>query len=540
MRCRLPRVKEKLPAASAWPVGTCETRGAGPPSDGDGGGRPGPLSSPSLSIYRSHGSPTGAPTQDGVGRRRLPRSPSATPLPGVCLTDAMGKASSPPRFRIRLEDGSELPVSSVEALARRVARGDIGPETALFDASTGEWLESAKAPVVRFILDELRREGTELPPEWGEEASPELIAPPLLEPEDPLELGLTPVDLPPRQGDAEDSASDDDAPKGGPADRERAWVTPVSEGGLFTHTSLPRSVPEEEISAGEPPVTDEAERRPDGEESRVSRRRTGTSRRWASAGGILLAVLVVVAAVRLFPSGARSPGPAAGSAGEEGPAGPADLPAGPAALPVPEGLDEAVLQIAALVTRRFQTAADSVRVASGLEAAPPLPWLGGNYLANAGDFPQVREFWEGYERFLEDFGGLDRRLFLDVADDIEPSLVPPDRRSELRAYLEQRYDATLPLRRRVHSELVTVAATAIDLHDFLVDSSAALRYTPAVGTSSVPRDPVLEVGTEDPAVRRGLDSRLDALFSALDESRGGGAPSQEGLQDDLFGRLGAF
>jgi hypothetical protein len=50
----------------------------------------------------------------------------------------VSSSASPPRFRIRLEDGSEIAVSSVEALARRVGRGDLLPDTPLFDASIGQ------------------------------------------------------------------------------------------------------------------------------------------------------------------------------------------------------------------------------------------------------------------------------------------------------------------------------------------------------------------------------------------------------------------
>jgi hypothetical protein len=64
----------------------------------------------------------------------------------------------------------------------------------------------------------------------------------------------------------------------------------------------------------------------------------------------------------------------------------------------------------------------------------------------------------------------------------------------------------------------------LELHAFLEDRTDLLQYTPALGTGTPARDPILEVETEDPVVRRELDLRLDALVRALDRSRGGAVP----------------
>jgi hypothetical protein len=110
----------------------------------------------------------------------------------------------------------------------------------------------------------------------------------------------------------------------------------------------------------------------------------------------------------------------------------------------------------------------------------------------------------------------------------------------LAAYVEERYAAALSRRQEVYTQLSVVSSAAIDLHDFLTDSGDAIEYTPALGGQAIPRDPVLEVGTDDPAVRESLETRLDAIFDALDRSRGGGAPPQAGLEQDLFGQFGGF
>ena len=79
----------------------------------------------------------------------------------------MSGSPSPPRFRIRLDGGTELPVSTVEALARRLERGDLLPDTPVHDSSTGLWVRASESPVVRFILEEMWRAGEEPPPAWA-------------------------------------------------------------------------------------------------------------------------------------------------------------------------------------------------------------------------------------------------------------------------------------------------------------------------------------------------------------------------------------
>lgn len=58
-----------------------------------------------------------------------------------------------------MDDGSEIAVPSLEALARRIDRGEILPDTELYDAGTGEWAAASRAAVVRFILEERELEG---------------------------------------------------------------------------------------------------------------------------------------------------------------------------------------------------------------------------------------------------------------------------------------------------------------------------------------------------------------------------------------------
>ena len=471
---------------------------------------------------------------------------------------------NPPRFRIRLDDGAELPVGSVEALARRVARGDVGPGTHLFDGSTGKWQAAGEAPVVQFILDELKREGRDLPPEWvappeerpdhalpvppepASESLPSSPAEALRTHKDPLDLKLTPasqaedlgpalknafaspgssgsgpvthVPVPVERGDAPELPPRTSASRA----REDEWLTSSSEGGLF--------------AAAARSGVEEADAKPPSEVIAPPRRRRATrepERPWAVWFG-----LAVVGVIAVVGSGILL-GDAGGDAEGFGPESPA---IGVGSMPSPPaGLEAAAERAMDVLANAFVTSVDSARSSAGLAPAPPQEWLTGYYLANAAEFPEVRDYWDRYGALLEELRVLDRSVVAEVIEsELGSSVVPANDRARLATYVEERYAAALPRRQEVYTQLSAVASAAIDLHDFLTESGDAIDYTPALGGQAIPRDPVLEVDADDPAVREGLETRLDAIFDALDRSRGGGAPPQSGLEEDLFGQFGAF
>jgi len=212
----------------------------------------------------------------------------------------------------------------------------------------------------------------------------------------------------------------------------------------------------------------------------------------------------------------------------------------PAAAPVPEGLEVPVSEALGAFERVIQGLVDSLSTEYGLAGAPPPPWLGGRYLSSAGAYPEVRSFWEGYRRMVDDLRLLDRAVFEGVLRDAIARV--SDREEDalrIERHLEARYAAMQGRRENRYRQLVAAAERAIDLHEFLVASEASLRFTPALG-STVPLDPVLEVGTDSPEVLQSLNTHLDELFRALDRSRGGGALSQGGLRSELFLGFGAL
>ncbi|TVP45524.1 MAG: hypothetical protein EA350_08920 [Gemmatimonadales bacterium] len=187
---------------------------------------------------------------------------------------------------------------------------------------------------------------------------------------------------------------------------------------------------------------------------------------------------------------------------------------------------------------------DSLRVEAGLSDAPPREWLGGYYLANAREFPEVVAFWESYGAFVERLSGQDaelaqtaarRAMGQGAASELE-ALEAPDR-ERLLAFVAERHDRMRPARIDRFLHLQRTAEAALGLHEFLVQNGASITHSPALGRG-LSADPVLEAVTETPAVRREMEGHLDRIFEALDRTRGGGQPSLAGLRSELFGSLG--
>ena len=318
-------------------------------------------------------------------------------------------------------------------------------------------------------------------------------------------------------------------------------MTPRASGGMFTPTVSGDEPPAEADSAVLVPPADLS-----GADPRSSLRIV--RREWMWLGGFVAAGVTLVGMIMLVGVGQDADGD--GDAGSGGT--PSDV-VGPetslaldaeiatAAVPMPPGLEGEAQRGAELVAQRFQAVADSIAGVRGLAAAPPEAWLGGYYLANAAEFPDVPRFWDGYDRLVRELQVSDRALFLEALEDnLDDSIASPAELPALESYLRDRYEAVLPVRQELHGHLRSVAGAALDLHGLLVDRSEDIQFTPALGTGAVARDPVLEVGTQDPEVQRELELHLDELFQALDRSRGGGAPSPPGLRAELFGGFSIF
>jgi hypothetical protein len=516
-----------------------------------------------------------------------------------------------------MDDGSEVPIASLEALARRIDRGEVLPDTELFDAGTNAWSPARQSAVVRFILDEREHEGREPLEEWeGAFDEVESGATAGGEKSDPFDLGLTlepgtfgrpdeddeedgdesEEGEAPARGEGSDFESftlgeDFGAPEPGVDEEEPAAPSPTApveedpdalpglvfpgderprrdepadpgpQGGTSLDewsSSGPPSLPAGSTIPGQPipgpPVSPvfrgkESRRKPTRRmpQTRPEPEPAGPKKgagRWVLAGLVVLGL----AGAGVFFMGDRSApteeeGPRVTEAGPQEPdlSGRAlvgeDL-SGVVSVPaIPEGLEVAVQRGLRAVNTRFNLVVDSLRSVHGLADAPPRDWLSGAYLAGASEFAHVRAFWDGYASLVGELRGRDPELFLETA--VRAASDPdPERARPIEAYLDDRYRAVRPYRRERYIQLALVARRALELHDFLEANEAEIRYTPATGPE-IPLDPIMEAAVESAEIRSELLGIMDALFQALDISRGGGPPAMGGLGQDLFRRFGA-
>jgi len=448
-------------------------------------------------------------------------------------------------------------VPSVEALSRRLVRGDLTPETPLFDGSTGEWTLALESPVVRFILDEMGQEGAQLPEGWeegrasagsgGARQPPSPPSAPVLPPFTPeggtgeLHLDFTLAELPPELEavpprpweDSHHSAQDAGA-LAEPVDEAPLAATPLAPSPAPTRSSATHSL--DHAGGG-------------GLVAPPSRRRVARVEEPSDDGSLRHLVMLIL--FGMFAMGGvavlmgewlrEEPGVPAvassdGSGLPESPAGALGGITAPLSLPViPPGMEA---QMASFM-ERYEIEVDREvarrREGAGIPPTPPPEWLTGAYLAEAAAYPSVSGFWSEYQAFLEGLRAADLAIFEAVLNE---AFGPGGGAAPaLAGYLRERHQLTRPLRDLHLDQLLLIAERAEELHTFLVENSASLRHTPARGPA-LPLDPVLEVGTEDPEVRRGLDASLDALFEAIDQVRVGDAPGPGGVGEELFGGMG--
>ncbi len=197
--------------------------------------------------------------------------------------------------------------------------------------------------------------------------------------------------------------------------------------------------------------------------------------------------------------------------------------------------EEEITRSADLILESYVDAVDSLRRARGVPASPPEHWLGGNYLANAGEFPDVQEYWMAYRGLVGAVRDLEGSLFREaLSTALDTAVVAPERLPGVRGLLQDRHAQSLPARRELYSQLDSIAAAALRLHAFLRANSPAIESNPTLSPGSAAFGPFLEVGIGDPAVARELADQLDGLFQALDRFRGGDAPSIDGIGQQLL------
>jgi len=151
-----------------------------------------------------------------------------------------------------------------------------------------------------------------------------------------------------------------------------------------------------------------------------------------------------------------------------------------------------------------------------IPSQPRDEWLGGNYLGNASQFPDIESFWLGIERFVDEVRATDTQLF---HDRYQEQVLAAGVSEETGALLSERADSGFVAARDgrilVYSLMDDLVNAALDLHQFLLENEAEIQYSPVAGGMS--RDPVLEAVPSTPAIEDAMWGLVNGITGALQD-----------------------
>jgi len=423
------------------------------------------------------------------------------------------------RFRYLDERGRQVEVEDLASLREHVRAGKVDDQTLLYDALTEEWAPAEGHPAYRLLDDP----GPQSQDDDGAGApgapNPETDLGD--EPDFPdLDITLAP------SGEFESTEEvvekllrerEKDRREG----LETLTTEPYTSEGTGTDSGLAEPeaphLAEPEPPASEPPVgpaptsvvEDELirprrRRTPSRPPSRRSKARKSPTREQALRGLVALAatVAVVVGIYGIFRivnfSGAAEA--ATDAAGTEGRVRMAGNPAWAAAEGGAFG--------------DMVAGMDSLRRVYGV-ARIPSSWLAGPYLADAGSYPEIHDYWTHYEDFVDAVRSQDtalfRRSFVDRLK--EEELSGPMVSIRLARALET-FRESQPARDTVYERMEDLAGSSLDLHELLVDRAPDIEYDP-VTEERASRQPILEAWSDDAFLRQSIWSLLDRITANL-------------------------
>lgn len=459
------------------------------------------------------------------------------------------------RFRIRTREGTELRPRTMEIFAELVRSGAIRPDDLVYDALTGLWVRAAQHPTVRLMKDPLANEWEPLdgglPTPLGDADAKRVDG------DGAVGVGANAAetaanrrvaeDSADRSGGVDDRGSDADGADGeSSSDEEGSGENALDLTGALELVEPPSVSPEEEERAFIERMEDERRSDPDEPELfrevarapvstgtpathgaslqqgysalrrallrpprvRVTIARPGRPRgSWTRvallglAGIAALMVLAIVASVArsMYGAGDRTPELTA-EAGASTRA--------PRRIPDTEG----AVRHAAYGS--FVSAVNRMRVDLGVGAVPA-QWLSGRYLADPTAYPQVRQYWQRYLRYVEqahtDETSLYRAAYLRTLD--AAGVSGPVRSLRLARALGD-FNASQAARTGSYAEAQELAAAALALDDTLVALRGRVRYEPAAGPR-VSAAPVIEAAGTDAEAQARLNAALDRVLAAL-------------------------
>jgi hypothetical protein len=151
----------------------------------------------------------------------------------------------------------------------------------------------------------------------------------------------------------------------------------------------------------------------------------------------------------------------------------------------------------------------------GLPAEPREDWLAGAYLANAGDFPDVEEYWLGIEALVDRARDMEAQLFHDAyVDQLAAAQLVGDTAAMLLERADSGFVATRPERFEAYALMDDLVNATLDLHVFLVERGDSITYEPVRG--GVSRDPVLEAVPATSELGQRMWDGVTRITNALD------------------------
>ncbi len=167
--------------------------------------------------------------------------------------------------------------------------------------------------------------------------------------------------------------------------------------------------------------------------------------------------------------------------------------------------------------------------------APPRDWLAGVYLASAGDYGLVEEFWDGMADFVERVRDIDLATFdAAMAAELRARGIAGAEADAIRARADSGFVAAADQRAEVYARFDRLIDAALDLHHFLVANQDDIEYAPA---AVVTTDPVLEVSPATPEIRAAMEELLDAVTRSLSSLEYRDRVTAEGLRGMIRTRI---
>lgn len=168
-------------------------------------------------------------------------------------------------------------------------------------------------------------------------------------------------------------------------------------------------------------------------------------------------------------------------------------------------------------------------------AEPDQQWLGGNYLADAGQFASVAAFWTGIESFMQGVRAADRQLYHDkLVARAGAEGIAADTAAMIVERADSGFVAAQAMREGAYATMDDLVDAALGLHDFLVANEANIEYRPA---STSTADPILEAVPSTQAIGDQMLEMVDQITEALAELGSLDRVTRERLTSALVARL---